>query len=222
MDNRNFTFTNGKTLPVGTMYCIGRNYALHAKEMGAAVPAEPIVFLKPPAAYVPDGGEIEIPVFSKNVHHELELVVVIGKDGENISKETAAEYIAGYAVGIDVTLRDVQAKAKEKGEPWAVAKGFKTSAPISNVIPADRFKNGIPHFDIDLFVNDERRQSGTTTDMERSISELIEYLSSVFTLRAGDCIFTGTPEGVAQVQPGDKIRAEIPWEVSLNISVSGL
>jgi 2-keto-4-pentenoate hydratase/2-oxohepta-3-ene-1,7-dioic acid hydratase in catechol pathway len=218
--NRNFTFTNGKTLPVGTMYCIGRNYALHAKEMGASVPTDPIVFLKPPAAYVPDGGEIVIPDFSKNVHHELELVVIIGKDCENVLKEDAAEYIAGYAVGIDVTLRDVQAKAKEKGEPWAVAKGFKTSAPISNVIPAEVFKNGIPDFDIELYVNDALRQKGTTADMERSIGELVEYLSKVFTLRAGDCIFTGTPEGVAQLQPGDKLRAEIPWKVSLNISVA--
>ncbi|MES2766726.1 MAG: fumarylacetoacetate hydrolase family protein [Bacteroidota bacterium] len=219
MNNRSFTFKNGKTLPVGTMYCIGRNYALHAKEMGAAVPTDPIVFLKPPAAYVPDGGEIIIPEFSKNVHHELELVVVIGKDCENVLKEDAAEYIAGYAVGIDVTLRDVQSKAKEKGEPWAVAKGFKTSAPISDIIPGEVFKGGIPDFNIELYINDELRQRGTTADMERSIDELIAYLSQVFTLRAGDCIFTGTPEGVAQIRPGDRIRAEIPGQITLAVLV---
>ncbi len=218
-NNTVYTFSDGTTIPVGTMYCIGKNYAAHAREMGGEVPGSPVVFLKPSAAYVPDGGVVRIPPFSQLVHHEVEMVVVIGEDCASISREDAHRYIAGYGIGLDMTLRDVQTEAKKKGEPWAIAKGFVTSAPLSAIIPAALFE-GIPGFDLTLQVNGQIRQSGTTRDMERPVDALIEYLSSVFTLRRGDCIFTGTPEGVGAVQSGDVLRAELSGGVSLEVSVA--
>lgn len=218
-NNTAYTFGDGSAMPVGTMYCIGKNYAAHAREMGGEVPSSPVVFLKPPAAYLPDGGAIRIPAFSQLVHHEVEMVVVIGEDCASVPRSEAHRYIAGYGVGLDITLRDVQTEAKKKGEPWAVAKGFETSAPISAILPAAQF-DGIPDFDIALSVNGVLRQSGNTRAMERPVDMLIEYLSSVFTLRRGDCIFTGTPEGVGAVQSGDVLLARLGGIASLEVSVA--
>jgi len=217
--DKNFTFTDGTSLEIGTMYCIGKNYEKHAKEMGGELPKDPVVFIKPPAAYIPDGSSVILPDFSDNVHHEVELVVVIGKDCSNIRSDQARNVIAGYAIGIDVTLRDIQQKAKEKGLPWAVAKGFVTSAPISKIIPESEFGDEIPFFDVKLEVNGDIRQNGNTKDMARPVGLLIEYLSKVFTLRTGDCIFTGTPEGVGKINSGDKLIAELSGKVKLSISV---
>lgn len=217
--HRDYTFTNGNKLQIGTMYCIGKNYADHAKEMGGSVPKDPVVFIKPPAAYIPNKGTIRIPDFSNNVHHEVELVIIIGKDCSNISPSEARDHIAGYAVGIDVTLRDVQQKAKEEGKPWTVSKAFVTSAPISDVIPAEEFGDNIPYFDIALEINEQLRQKGNTKDMARPAQNLISYLSKVFTLQKGDCIFTGTPKGVGQIHPGDQIHCSLNDRISLNVSV---
>lgn len=218
METRMYTFSDGTQLPIGTMYCIGKNYAAHAREMGGEIPTSPVVFLKPPAAYVPNGGTIRIPHFSQLVHHEVEVVVVIGENCANVSRQEAGNYIAGYGVGLDMTLRDVQSEAKKKGEPWAVAKGFVSSAPISEIIPASRF-SGIPDFDVLLTVNGKQRQVGSSAAMERPIDMLVAYLSEVFTLRRGDCIFTGTPEGVGPVASGDTLHAELSGVVSLDVSV---
>jgi 2-keto-4-pentenoate hydratase/2-oxohepta-3-ene-1,7-dioic acid hydratase in catechol pathway len=155
-----YTFTDGTKIEVGTMYCIGKNYEKHAKEMGGDVPKDPVVFIKPPAAYISDGSDVILPDFSENVHHEVELVVVIGKDCSNVSRKEARNVIAGYGIGIDVTLRDIQQKAKEKGHPWAVAKGFVTSAPISKIIPADEFGSEIPFFDVKLEINRRYSSAG--------------------------------------------------------------
>lgn len=214
-----FQFTDGTTLPVGTMYCIGRNYAAHAREMGADVPTAPLVFIKPPTAYVPDGGSIVIPSYSSNLHHEVELVVIIGADAENVNTVDALFYVAGYAVGIDATLRDVQAEAKKKGEPWSVAKSFRTSAPVSVCVPAREVTADEP-LELLLTVNGELRQHGFTSHMERSVAELVAYCSSVFGLRRGDCIFTGTPEGVSQVHQGDTLHAELVGKTSLTVSIA--
>jgi 2-keto-4-pentenoate hydratase/2-oxohepta-3-ene-1,7-dioic acid hydratase in catechol pathway len=204
-------------LPGGGFYGIGKNYAKHAREMGGVVPDEPIIFIKPPASYIQNGGTVILPGFSENVHHEVELVVVIGKDCANVSKENALDYVAGYAVGIDVTLRDIQNKAKTAGHPWAVSKGFVTSAPVSEIIPIEQTKDKF--FDIELKVNGEIRQAGTTRVMERSVETLIVYLSKVFTLRTGDAIFTGTPEGVGKILKGDQLHAELKGYVELDVSV---
>lgn len=216
--NKELIFTDGKTMQAGVMYCIGKNYSLHIKEMGGEAPKDPVVFLKPPAAYLPDGGTIELPDISDNVHHEVELVVIIGKDARNISKEKAKDYIAGYAVGIDVTLRDIQKNAKDKGLPWAVAKGFYTSAPISKIVPAGEIKGSDPVFDLNLELNGEIKQSGSTGDMERPVSALIAYLSNIFSLRKGDIIFTGTPHGVGQIKKGDKLTAKLSDIVDLKVN----
>ncbi len=206
----NWQFSDDRRLPVGTLYCIGRNYARHAREMGASVPERPVVFLKPPAAYLPSGSHLRMPTFARTMHHELELVVVIGRAGADLKEEDVAAHIAGYAVGLDMTLRDLQQQAKERGEPWATAKGFAGSAPVSSVLPASRFAtNAVPTFDLRLYVNGELRQQGNTASMERSVEQLVAHLSSVFTLRPGDGIFTGTPEGVGPVRPGDRLHAQL-------------
>jgi 2-keto-4-pentenoate hydratase/2-oxohepta-3-ene-1,7-dioic acid hydratase in catechol pathway len=198
-----WSFTDGRTMDVGTLYCIGRNYAAHAAEMGATVPTDPIVFLKPPAAIIAEGSVIQLPSWSSDVHHEVELVAVIGKDADNVSIDDALDCVAGYAVGLDLTARDIQAGAKQRGEPWAVAKSWRGSAPISRVVP--RSISGDGPFVVSLDVNNVRRQHGRTSQMERSVATLVSFCSRVFTLRAGDAIFTGTPEGVARLNDGDHI-----------------
>ncbi|MBE2189261.1 MAG: fumarylacetoacetate hydrolase family protein [Desulfobulbaceae bacterium] len=210
-------FTDGYEMIPGTFYGIGQNYAKHAAEMGSQVSPEPTVFIKPPSSLVNDGDIIVLPKFSANIHHEVELVVVIGIDCDNIEASEAIDVIAGYGVGIDITLRDIQNKAKSEGKPWAIAKGFRNSAPISKILPASQFKS-IPDFELELWINEELRQSGTTKDMERSVGELVAFLSNVFGLRAGDIIFTGTPEGVGQIVSGDKLRAKLCQFVELNVT----
>ncbi len=203
----------------GTMYCIGQNYSEHIKEMGSVASSDPIIFLKPPTAYLQDGGKIEIPSISDNAHHEVELVAVVGKQARHLTIENVMEHIAGYAVGIDVTLRDIQQKAKDKGHPWAVAKGFATSAPISKVIPIEELKEQ-NEFDLVLSVNNEMRQSDSTAKMERTIEELMVYLTSIYILLPGDVIFTGTPKGVGRITSGDKINAKLSNLIEINVSVA--
>ena len=187
--------------------CIGRNYAAHAREMAAEVPAEPMVFLKPPSALIGTGGTVVIPRQSRDVHHELELVAVIGRGGKDINETNALDYVAGYALGLDLTARDIQSAAKAAGAPWTVAKGFDTFAPLGPVAPAGAV--GDPQaLEISLTVNGELRQRGRTSDMMFSVARLVAYLSTVFTLEEGDLIYTGTPEGVGPVHAGDVLAAE--------------
>lgn len=216
--NPTWHFSDGTTLPVGTMYCIGRNYAAHAREMGAEVVADPIVFIKPPAAYRADKSEIQLPAFSSDVHHEVELVIVIGNATERCAPDEAWNYIAGLTVGIDFTARDIQTAAKKNGHPWAVAKSWAGSAPCGTVVPVRDCGKG--PWGLSLAVDGELRQQGTTSDMERSVEELVAYVASVFTLQPGDCIFTGTPEGVGPVQPGQHVVANLDSLVSLTIDIA--
>ncbi len=216
---RYLNFVDGGKLEISNIYCVASNYRRHAEEMGTSIPEDPVIFIKPNSSFIPDGGSILLPEFSKEVHHEVELVVVIGRDGSNVSEESAVDYIAGYAVGVDVTLRDIQAKAKKEGKPWGIAKGFYTSAPISNIVPSTKFGREIPTFDLLLKVNNEVRQQGNTRMMERSVAQLVSFISKVFTLNEGDCIFTGTPEGVGRIQVGDIVYAELNGFVSLSCKV---
>lgn len=216
--NPTWHFSNGTKLPVGTMYCIGRNYAAHAREMGADVVPDPIVFIKPPSAYRADGSQIQLPSFSSDVHHEVELVIVIGASTEHISPEDAWSCIAGVTVGIDFTARDIQAAAKMNGHPWAVAKSWAGSAPCGTVVPANECGRG--PWGLSLSVNGVTRQQGFTADMERSVEELVSYLASVFTLQPGDCIFTGTPEGVGPVRSGECVVAHLDSLVTLTIEIA--
>lgn len=204
---------------IGILYCIGRNYAKHAEELGNELPTEPVVFIKPNSSVIYNEGTILLPQKSNNIHHEVELVVAIGKKGKNITKKEAPNYIAGYGLGIDVTARDIQSKAKAKGLPWSVAKGFDTFAPISSFVEPDKIED-IQHIDLNLMVNGKERQNGNTQHMIFDIPFLISYLSSVFTLYPGDLIFTGTPEGVSQIVSGDHIAAQLGNAItSLNVSV---
>ncbi len=216
---KELVFTNGKTMPVGTMFGIGQNYDKHAREMGSTLKrGEKIIFIKPSSSYVPDGGVILLPKISNEVHHEVELVVVIGRECKNVSKEDSWDYIAGFAVGIDATLRDLQKYAKEKGLPWAIAKGFRTSAPISRVVPIDNFERNKNDFEFELKINNETRQIGNTLDMIYTVGELIEFLSSIYDLEPGDIIFTGTPEGVGKLKDGDQLFAQLKGYIDLRIT----
>ncbi len=205
-------------IPVGKMLCLGKNYEKHAREMGGEIPADPVIFIKPRTALLGSGGTVMIPTISHELHHEVELVVVIDRPGRDIPEEEAMEHILGYGVGLDMTLRDLQSTAKQRGEPWAVAKGFDTSAPISEIVLKDQVAD--PHqLPLRLLVNDQLRQEGSTGDMILSIPRTISYLSRIFTLEHGDCLFTGTPEGVSQVVKGDRLLAEIEGVVSLDVTI---
>jgi len=198
--------TQAEAVRPGKLICVGRNYALHAAEMKSQIPCSPILFLKPATALLASGGNVVLPPMTRDVHHEVELVVVIGKRGKNIPEAEALHYINGYAVGLDMTARDLQADAKEKGQPWSVAKGFDTFAPVGEVVPASAVKDP-QTIHLDLTVNGARRQSGYTGDMIFPVSFLISYISSIFTLLPGDLVFTGTPEGVGPVFDGDVLEA---------------
>ncbi len=211
--------TTGERFTVGKMLCLGKNYERHAKEMGGDVPTSPVVFLKPATALVLDGGTVQIPPISGDVHHEVELVVVMGAPARNVEIDAAMNHVFGYAVGLDMTLRDVQARAKQRGEPWAIAKGFDTSAPVSSIVPKARVAD--PHdMSISLRVNGEFRQHGSTADMVLKIPQIISYLSRYFTLERGDCIFTGTPEGVGPVAAGDTLVAALDGVVEMTVKVA--
>jgi acylpyruvate hydrolase len=205
------TITINKTneqIPVGKIICIGKNYADHVAEMKSDVPDTPVIFLKPSTAIIKDGDNIVLPKISNEVHHEVELVVVIGKNGKKIQASQAFSHVLGYAIGLDMTLRDVQSEAKKKGLPWTVAKGFDTSAPISEIIKAEHIRN--PHeLTISCKVNGQIRQQSSTGKMIFKIDKLIEFISSIISLERGDLIYTGTPEGVGKVNDNDIIEAEI-------------
>lgn len=199
----------GKEFQINNIFCIGKNYADHAKEMGGDVPKEPVIFLKPTSAIIADGELIVIPTMSSNIHHEVELTVLIGTGGKNIPQASAMNHVAGYGVGLDMTMRDRQSEAKKAGNPWTVSKGFDSSAPLSRFVAASTVAD--PHnFEIILKVNGAVRQQSNTRNMIFRIDVLIAYLSTIFTLSEGDIIYTGTPEGVAQVHSGDRLEAEIP------------
>lgn len=207
----------GLDLPIRNIYCIGRNFADHAKEMNASTPSSPIVFLKPTSSICFDGDTVSIPPQSQNVHHEGEIVLAIGKSGKNIDQKNAKNYVAGIGAGIDFTARDLQSDAKKAGLPWSVAKGFDGFAPISSFIPFSEVSDSV--LKVELTVNDTVRQSGTTDQMIFSFEELIVYLSSIFTLQPGDLIFTGTPAGVSAIEPGDNVTAKLS-EHNLSVSVN--
>ena len=208
-------YTSGEEVAVGTLFCVGRNYAQHAKEMGSEVPSEPFIFLKPPTAIIGTGDSVRIPPISNDLHHEVELVVLVDRVMKNVSRTDALAGVAAVAVGLDMTLRDVQAVAKREGKPWSVAKGFDTSAPVGPLLRLDRIGR-ISDLSFSLKVNGEVRQHGEWSGMIFSVAEILSWLSTIFTLRPGDLLFTGTPEGVGRVVPGDLLEAVIEgYEESL-------
>lgn len=206
-----------QTIRPGKLLCIGRNYAKHAEEMQSEVPEEPLVFLKPATALVGNEGYIDLPPESSDVHHEVELVVVIGREGKHIAREQALDYVEGYAVGLDITARDIQARAKQKGRPWSIAKGFDTFAPLGTIAPATAIDDP-QDLEIRLEVNGETRQEGHTRDMIFPVAELVAYCSQIFTLEPGDLIYTGTPEGVGPIEEGDVLEAAVTNLAGLTVT----
>lgn len=211
--------TAGGRADVSKILCVARNYADHAKEMGTPVPKEPIFFLKPTTALLPNGGTILLPPQSKRVEVETELAVILGAGGIGVPAEEAMRLIAGYSVFFDITARDLQAKAREDGSPWTAAKGFDTFAPISATVPAERVSD--PHaLAIRLKVNGVVRQDSNTEQMIFRIPRLIEAASQIMTLEAGDVIATGTPAGVWPIVPGDRLEADIEGVGTLRCTVA--
>lgn len=198
--------------------CIGRNYAEHAKEMNAAVPTEPVFFLKPETAQIKNNLPFYYPDFSKEIHHEVELVLKINKPGKNIDLKFAHKYYDEIGIGIDFTARDVQAKCKEKGLPWEKAKAFDGSAPIGKFIDKKKIKD-INNIHFQLKINDKLVQKGNTKDLLFTFDSVIAYVSQFITLKKGDLIYTGTPEGVGPVAIGDKLEASIEKETLLSFEI---
>jgi len=209
-------------LPVHRIYCVGRNYAEHQKEMGFSGREAPFFFMKPADAVLPvpfgSVGEMPYPGETANLHHEIELVVVIGKGGRNIAAADAVKHIYGYAVGLDMTRRDLQFALRDKGRPWDVAKGFDWSAPISPVKPIS-VTGEITAAQIFLNVNGQRRQASDVSNLIWSVGETIEHLSKFYELRPGDLIFTGTPEGVGAVVKGDELDGGVAGIGTLKVRI---
>ena len=205
--------------PVRRIYCIGRNYAAHALEMGSDLREPPFIFLKPCDAVVPgDDTTIPYPPKTSNFHYEGELVVAIGTGGKDIPEASANDQIFGYGLGLDMTRRDLQGAARDKGRPWDMGKGFDKSAPCGTIVPASK----IGHPDkgtIWLKVNGEQRQTGDLSDMIWNVPESIAYLSGLVELQSGDLIYTGTPEGVGAVVSGDVIEVHIDGVGDLKVTI---
>ena len=208
-----------QTYRVGKIIGLGRNYLDHIRELGNQVPDRAVVFCKPASSILADGGAIEIPDYSDDCHHELELAVLIGRKGKNISAESALQHVAGYGVALDMTLRDTQSELKEKGLSWEPAKAFDTSCPLSDFVPAEQVTNP-NNIRLVLKVNGQVRQDGSTAQMMRSIEEIIAEVSKIFTLDPGDVLLTGTPAGVSRVQSGDRLEGEIEQVGTLCVTVA--
>ncbi|MEZ0373753.1 MAG: fumarylacetoacetate hydrolase family protein [Candidatus Sericytochromatia bacterium] len=220
MDSIQIRYSPDETENVGisTIYCVGLNYAEHAVEMKSERPQEPVIFIKPASALVTGNRDVEYPAQTQELHHEVEVVVALAQDARHLTLEQAREMVLAYGIGLDLTLRDRQSEAKAKGRPWAVAKGFAQSAPVSDFVPADQVTSP-QELDFSLMVNGELRQQGNTSQLLFAIPELIAYLSSVFQLRRGDLIFTGTPAGVGPLQRGDHVEARLEGLAALSFEV---
>jgi 2-keto-4-pentenoate hydratase/2-oxohepta-3-ene-1,7-dioic acid hydratase in catechol pathway len=200
------------------IFAIGRNYAEHIKELNNERPDEPVIFTKPDTAILKNNEPFYYPGFSKDIHHEVEILLKIDKEGKNIDEKFAGKYYKEIGIGIDFTARDLQQKAKEKGLPWDIAKGFNGSAPISEFIPLEQIKD-LHNLNFSLKVNGQYKQQGNTSLMLFSFDYIVSYLSKFFTLKKGDIIFTGTPKGVGPVKIGDKLEAFIEDKPFLSFEV---
>ena len=212
----------GALFPVHRIYCVGRNYVEHAKEMGFTGREPPFFFMKPADAVLPAAGDgvitMHYPSLTKSLHHEVELVVAIGKGGRDIEAADALSHVWGYGVGIDMTRRDLQGEAKKLGRPWCIGKGFDESAPVSALVPADKVRLDADTR-ITLDVNQSLRQDSTLGKLIWSVPEIIEHLSRAWTLAPGDLIFTGTPEGVNSVEVGDILSAQVEGVGKLRVQI---
>ncbi|MDR2299417.1 MAG: fumarylacetoacetate hydrolase family protein [Comamonas sp.] len=213
----------GERFPIHRIYCVGRNYEDHAKEMGFTGREPPFFFLKPADTALPveagSTAQMAYPTLTQNLHHEIELVVAIGKAGKNIKAADALQYIYGYAVGLDMTRRDLQNDMKKQGRPWCIGKGFEQSAPIGSVTPADQ-AGDIGNAEISLQVNGTDRQRSHINKLIWNIAETIEHLSAAWELQPGDLIMTGTPEGVAAVVKGDVLEGAVAGLTPIKVQIA--
>ncbi|RYF75418.1 MAG: FAA hydrolase family protein [Comamonadaceae bacterium] len=209
--------------PVRRIYCVGRNYEEHAKEMGFTGREPPFFFMKPADALVVvaegETGTMPYPTLTKSLHHEIELVACIGTGGRNIPAADAMKHIYGYAVGLDMTRRDLQGEMKKQGRPWEIGKAFDQSAPIGPIVPAAQ-AGDIVNAEISLQVNGTDRQGSTVSKLIWNMAETIEQLSAAWELQPGDLIFTGTPEGVAAVVAGDTLVGNVTGLPTLTVTIS--
>lgn len=196
---------------------VGRNYLEHIQELGNQTPEEPVIFSKPETAVLRNNEPFYYPEFSKDIHHELEIVLKISKPGKNIDEKFAHKYYEEIGLGIDFTARDLQSKLKAKGLPWDLAKGFNDSAPVSEFLPKENYD--LKNLNFRLEVNGQVRQTGNTSLMIYSFDYLVAFVSRYFTLKTGDMIFTGTPAGVGPVQPGDRLTGSLEGQVLLDFEV---
>ena len=200
IENRSFTPQR--------IFCIGKNYDEHVKELGGAAPEEPVVFMKPVCSIVAPGETLSMPRHGSLLHHEVELVLLIGREGQDISEENALSYIAGITLGLDLTLRDVQGRLKKSGHPWELSKAFEQSAPLGHFKSYDPHSIDLENLPFTCSVNGEIRQQGNTCDMLFPVRNLIHRLSQWWMLRPGDIIFTGTPSGVGPLKVGDEVSID--------------
>lgn len=203
---------------VGKIVCVARNYAEHARELGNPLPDRAVLFIKPASSLLADGGTVVIPPYGRDCHHEIELAVLIGRAAREVAEADALDHVAGYGVGLDLTLRDVQSAQKAKGLPWEIAKAFDTSCPLSDFVPAAQVPDP-QRLHLRLTVNGELRQDGTSADMLRPVARLISEASGYFTLEPGDVLLTGTPSGVGPLNSGDRIEAVIEGVGTLTVNV---
>jgi fumarylpyruvate hydrolase len=205
--------------PVRRIYCVGRNYAAHAREMGRDPDREPpFFFMKPADAVVPGGGAVKYPPGTSDLHHEIELVVGLHQGGKDIAASKALDCVYGYAVGLDLTRRDLQSEAKKQGRPWDFGKSFDQSAPVTTMYPVSSHGHHASGR-ITLEVNGELRQQGDLSEMIWSVPDTIAFLSRYYQLAPGDLIFTGTPAGVGALVPGDKLRGKVEGVAELNVEI---
>jgi 5-carboxymethyl-2-hydroxymuconate isomerase len=209
---------SNKEITIGKIVCVGRNYAEHVHELGNIIHEKPVVFLKTVSSVIYSGGEIVYPSFSNDMHHETELVLLIGENIKDADLETSERAIAGYGIGLDMTLRDVQSDLKKKGHPWTIAKCFDTSTVLSEFVEKTSHQLTLNE-NISLKINDENRQKDQLNKMLHKPAEVVQYISSLMKLEAGDLIFTGTPKGVSKVEKGDRLEAELDGIVKLECSV---
>jgi len=197
---------------------IGRNYAEHAKELNNPIPGVPVIFMKPDTALLKDNKPFYHPDFSEDIHHEIEIVLKVSKEGKHISEKFAPNYFDEIAIGIDFTARDIQQRHKEKGLPWELAKAFDNSAAVSNFVGKDKFAD-LKNINFKLDVNGNERQIGNTSLMLFSFDYIISFVSQYITLKKGDLIFTGTPQGVAKVNIGDRLEGYLENEKLLDFLI---
>jgi acylpyruvate hydrolase len=198
--------------------CVGRNYVKHAQELNNPVPGTPLIFFKPDTAVLRNNRDFYYPSFTQDLHFECEMVVRIGKEGKHIQQDFVRDYIDGIGLGIDLTARDIQSDAKAKGWPWTLAKGFNDSAPVSNFYPLEQFPD-LQNVQFRCHINGDQRQVGRTANMIFSVSYLLFYITQFITVKKGDLIFTGTPEGVGPLQIGDHIEGWLEEQKCLDFHV---